>query len=474
MNPMSIFWLGLLVSLIFSVIFSQKSLKKSLLKDFRLADYTSSVVITVIVLLIIYSVFAFLGQSSRGYIIVIAFAFSAVFSILSHAGHSLFRNNKNSTLLGSVFTVGFCLAGLALLFEFFNNWNDSGKVPFLLTGYGLGAALLAFVLRNNESEVNKSQDLFAVFSLAFISAIIITNSKTVLLIGSLGLLGVVLSAVAAGKSCVSGFILSNVLGIGALLCSAYFLEFDLVAPGIVGIFMSLLLLPVSLFYSESKYRPAKSAAKGNIAPIIMEVSAIIFLIAGIGFLVSYFLGSWSGNPAIGIAFACLGVITPAGFMLYSSKSSDRAKTIAKVYSTFYAAVVVILMFVIYKLQLQSLGNFSVVDLYTIKTIIGLFAGAGIILICSLASLCRFRPAALVTAVVSVSIAAFLLKAQAMAALLTGVVILGIPVSWMLLISNIVLERLPKQEKQEVQVYDPGSICMLLIAALVLVIVPLII
>src|SRR3989338_727125 len=98
--------------------------------------------------------------------------------------------------------------------------------------------------------------------------------------------------------------------------------------GLVGIVTSILIVWITVYYTESSYRPVKSIAKASLTghatniisgfAVAMEATVLPVIVLSVALLASFKLGSMSGIPhggLYGTAIATMGMLSTAAYIL---------------------------------------------------------------------------------------------------------------------------------------------------------------
>ena len=483
-------------------------------------QYATIGVYTLILAVIIFAVYAFLGKTDLGWRTSVAFLFGAVSSAVagivsmliavranirtaSAAKRSLneaFVTALRGGAVAGIIIVSMSLLGVALIYYFFSLGltveQAAKQVPFLIVGYGFGAsfvalfaqlgggiytkaadvgsdlvgkvekgipeddprnpAVIADLVGDNVGDcAGRGADLFESTAAENIGAMILG----VALYPYFGLPGVMFSLVVRAFGLIASIIgimtvklknenenpmkaLNRSYGYTAILAAIAFffttkwLLYTAKAPnawlwfffaGVVGIITSTLIVLITMYYTESDYRPVKSIAKasltGHATNIItgfavgLESTALPVIVLSGALLLSFKLGSLSGVPHggfYGTAIATMGMLATAAFVLamdtfgpitdnaggiaQMSKSPETVrkrtdkldavgnttKAITKGYAVGSAALAAFLLFTAYLDDVKAHLKIDTItiDLSKVHVFVGAFIGAMLIFIFS--------------------------------------------------------------------------------------------
>ena len=291
--------------------------------------------------------------------------------------------------VSGIFIVSLSLIGIALLFTIFGMWHDVKEIPFLLVGYAFGAsfvalfaqlgggiytkaadvgadlvgkveknipeddprnpAVIADLVGDNVGDcAGRGADLFESAAAENIGAMIIgvalfpvfgiNGILFPLIVRSFGLLASIV-----GVMCVKvkerenplwgltkGYLITSVLATVAF----YFVTMRMLGniwffyAGLVGIVTSILIVLITMYYTESEYRPVKAIAKacqtGHATNIIrgfavaLECTAAPTIVLSAALIFSYMFGTWTGiehGGLYGTAIATMGMLSTAAYVL---------------------------------------------------------------------------------------------------------------------------------------------------------------
>ncbi|RMD57794.1 hypothetical protein D6825_02925 [Candidatus Woesearchaeota archaeon] len=379
---------------------------------------------------LLYAIFALLGEPQRGYIMFL----SAIFGGVAALASLIVKSSLKSDLGSRVLTVCLSLGALALSAHFFAFWNPITDVPFLLTGFAASASLLALYYR-------KKYDLFALSSLGFVSAMMVVRNIDVLLIGVFG----ALAAIIARHLCKSDWsrqtlVAHALIGVGAFLAAHSLGVLSVFSAGLVGALASLVLLPLSRFYTHKKYRPVKSIARGSGLASVLEASLVPVLILCGALLLAYAVG----DGYYGVAIAGSVLLSLASLTLRERSAVSDAYSILQ-----SSAVLIMALLAYHDLMGLIVGNAArIVNLVKVEVLVGLFAGAVLVLLSAIVSTLSSRSVSLIlTDVIGTLIALFLLKGEAAAALIVGVVFVATPLAWILSVGSAAWSEATGEDKR---------------------------
>ncbi len=291
--------------------------------------------------------------------------------------------------VSGIFIVSLSLLGIALLFSIFGIWHDVKEIPFLIVGYGFGAsfvalfaqlgggiytkaadvgadlvgkveknipeddprnpAVIADLVGDNVGDcAGRGADLFESAAAENIGAMIIgvalfpvfgvNGILFPLIVRSFGLLASIV-----GVMCVKvkerenplwgltkGYLITSVLATVAF----YFVTMRMLGniwffySGLVGIVTSILIVLITMYYTESEYRPVKAIVKacqtGHATNIIrgfavaLECTAAPTIVLSAALIFSYMFGTWTGfdhGGLYGTAIATMGMLSTAAYVL---------------------------------------------------------------------------------------------------------------------------------------------------------------
>jgi K(+)-stimulated pyrophosphate-energized sodium pump len=302
--------------------------------------------------------------------------------------------------------VSLSLLGIAALYSILRMWVDLSDVPHMLVGYGFGAsfvalfaqlgggiytkgadvgadlvgkieknipeddprnpAVIADLVGDNVGDcAGRGADLFESLAAENIAAMIIG----VALIPAFGVNGILypLVVMAAGllASAIGVFVVKvkengsplwamlkgYLLSTAIITVALYFITTKMLGSilffyaSLVGIVTSILIVGLTMYYTESMFRPVKSIAKacqtGHATNIIrgfamaLECTAMPVIVLSAALIVSYLFGKWTDLPNGGIygtAVATMGMLASAAYILIMDNFgpiSDNAGGIAE-------------------------------------------------------------------------------------------------------------------------------------------------
>ncbi|MBI4148607.1 sodium-translocating pyrophosphatase [Candidatus Woesearchaeota archaeon] len=393
-----------------------------------------------------------------------------------------------SGLVTGIVIVALSLLGVSVMFTVFGYGKEPTEVPFLIVGFGFGASLVALfsqlgggiytkaadvgadlvgkieagipeddprnpaviadLVGDNVGDcAGRGADIFESTAAENIGAMIIG----VALFPKFGINGILFPLVVQAVSMIAsiigvmavstkergdpmramnkGFFFTNILVAVAL----YFITMNLLGnimffyAGLVGIVTSMLIVFVTIYYTESAYRPvkgiAKAATSGHAMCIIqgfayaLECTALPVIILSAALLGSYQLGVMSGIEGAGIfgtAVATIGMLASAVYILAMDnfgpvsdnaggiaemshapdavrKRTDKldavgntTKALTKGYAIGSAALAAFLLFSAYLDDVKRLTNgaLTTVDISKVPVFVGGFIGAMLIFLFS--------------------------------------------------------------------------------------------
>ena len=483
-------------------------------------QYLTIGIYTLILAVIIFAVYAFLGKTDLGWRTSVAFLFGAVSSAVagivcmliavranirtaSAAKRSLneaFVTALRGGAVAGIIIVSMSLLGVSLIYYFFSLGLSveaaAKQVPFLIVGYGFGAsfvalfaqlgggiytkaadvgsdlvgkvekgipeddprnpAVIADLVGDNVGDcAGRGADLFESTAAENIGAMILG----VALYPFFGLSGVMFPLVVRAFGLIASIIgimtvklknenenpmraLNRSYGYTAILAAIAFffttkwLLYTAKAPnawlwfffaGVVGIVTSTLIVLITMYYTESDYRPVKSIAKasltGHATNIItgfavgLESTALPVIVLSGALLLSFKLGSLSGvahGGFYGTAIATMGMLATAAFVLAMDtfgpitdnaggiaqmskapeavrKRTDKldavgntTKAITKGYAVGSAALAAFLLFTAYLDDVKAYLKLDTItiDLSKVHVFVGAFIGAMLIFLFS--------------------------------------------------------------------------------------------
>ena len=388
-----------------------------------------------------------------------------------------------SGAISGITIVAMSLLGISLLFLVFGLDAEVTSVPFMLVGYGFGAsfvalfaqlgggiytkaadvgadlvgkiekgipeddprnpAVIADLVGDNVGDcAGRGADLFESIAAENIGAMIIgvalfstfgvQGILFPLLAGSIGLVASLIgvffvyakNAESPMKALNRGYVMSAII----VLVAFYFLidnvlgELMFFVAALIGVVTSALLVLITMYYTESKFRPVQSIVKastsGPATNIIagfsagLESTVLPAIILSVSLVLSYIVGSSTGvheGGIYGTAIATIGMLATAGFILAMDNfgpitdnaggivemsggdqkaraitdkldaAGNTTKAITKGYAIGSAALAAFLLFSAY-LQVIAIGGYeAVVNLADIKVFVGGFLGAMLVL-----------------------------------------------------------------------------------------------
>jgi K(+)-stimulated pyrophosphate-energized sodium pump len=197
--------------------------------------------------------------------------------------------------------------------------------------------------------------------------------------------------------------------------------------GLIGIVMSIAFLYITLYYTESKYRPVQDIAKASLTgaatniiagfAVALECTAAPVIVISIALILSYMCGVWSGVPnggLYGTAIATMGmlatcayilsmdtfgpIVDNAGGIVEMSKSKEEiklkmnkldavgntTKALTKGYAIGSAALAAFLLFSAYMSEISTLTGkaFTIVNIANVTVFVGALLGAMLIFLFS--------------------------------------------------------------------------------------------
>lgn len=384
-------------------------------------QYLTIGILTIVLAIIIYAVYAFLGKNDLGWRTAVAFLFGAVSSAVAGIVSMLIavranirtasaaRRSLNEALVTSlrggavagIIIVAMSLLGVALIYQFFSIGlspeQAAHNVPFLIVGYGFGAsfvalfaqlgggiytkaadvgsdlvgkiekgipeddprnpAVIADLVGDNVGDcAGRGADLFESTAAENIGAMIlgvalfphfgIYGVLFPLVVRSFGLIASIIGIMTVKlknenenpmKALNRGYYITSILAALAFFGATKWLLHSSKAPnawlwfffaGLVGIITSVLIVLITVYYTESDYRPVRSIAKasstGHGTNIItgfaigLESTAMPVIVLCAALLISFKLGNLSGiehGGLYGTAIATMGMLGTAAFVL---------------------------------------------------------------------------------------------------------------------------------------------------------------
>ncbi len=381
-------------------------------------QYTTIGILTIVLAVIIYGIYAFLGKNDLGWRTSVAFLFGAVSSALagivgmwisirtniraaSAAKRSMneaFVTALRGGAVSGIVIVAMSLLGVSMIYYFFSiGIEDPRGIPFLIVGYGFGAsfvalfaqlgggiytkaadvgsdlvgkvekgipeddprnpAVIADLVGDNVGDcAGRGADLFESTAAENIGAMILG----VALYPIFGLSGILFPLVARAFGMIAsvigimtvklknenenpmtalnrGYYITSIIAALAFLGTTRWLLYSSDHPlawlwfffsGLVGIITSVLIVLITVYYTESNFRPVKSIAKasqtGHATNIIsgfavaLESTVAPVVVLSVALIASYFLGNRSGidhGGLYGTAIATMGMLATAAYVL---------------------------------------------------------------------------------------------------------------------------------------------------------------
>ncbi|MBI2652885.1 sodium-translocating pyrophosphatase [Candidatus Woesearchaeota archaeon] len=374
-------------------------------------QYTTIAILSIVLAIIIYAIYAFLGKTDLGWRTSVAFLFGAFSSGLagivgmwvsirtnirtsSAAGRSLneaFVTALRGGAVTGIVIVAMSLLGVSLIYYFFSLGAPVKEIPFLIVGYGFGAsfvalfaqlgggiytkaadvgsdlvgkvekgipeddprnpAVIADLVGDNVGDcAGRGADLFESTAAENIGAMILG----VALFPVFGIKGVLFPLVVRAFGLIAsvigimftklrnenedpmqalnrGYYLTSFLAAVAFYIAVQWLlkgNLWFFGAGVVGIVTSILIVLITVYYTDHKYKPVKDIAKasqtGHGTNIItgfavgMEATALPVIVLSLALLTSFFLGKSSGiehGGLYGTAIATMGMLGTAAYIL---------------------------------------------------------------------------------------------------------------------------------------------------------------
>jgi len=291
--------------------------------------------------------------------------------------------------VSGIFIVALSLIGIAALYSILGIWMDIREIPFMIVGYGFGAsfvalfaqlgggiytkaadvgadlvgkveknipeddprnpAVIADLVGDNVGDcAGRGADLFESTAAENIGAMIIgvalwptfgvNGILFPLIVRSFGLLASIVGVMSVRAKekqnpmwCLTkGYFITSVLATLAfyfvtmkMLGSIYFFY-----AGLVGIVTSILIVIITMYYTETEYRPVRAIVKacetGHATNIIrgfavgLECTAAPVVVLGAALMLSYKFGTWTGldhGGIYGTAIATMGMLSTAAYVL---------------------------------------------------------------------------------------------------------------------------------------------------------------
>ena len=374
-------------------------------------QYMTIGILTVVLSIIIYAVYAFLHQSELGWKTSLAFLFGAFRSALAGIVGMLVSIRTNirtssaarrslneafvTALRGGAVTgiviVSMSLLGVSLIYYFYSFGAEIKDVPFLIVGYGFGAsfvalfaqlgggiytkaadvgsdlvgkvekgipeddprnpAVIADLVGDNVGDcAGRGADLFESTAAENIGAMILG----VALLPVFGLNGVLFPLIVRAFGLIAsiigimytklksenedpmaalnrGYYITSILAAVAFFIAVEWLlkgNLWFFFAGLVGIVTSILIVLITVYYTDHKYKPVKDIAKasqtGHGTNIItgfavgLESTALPVVVLSAALLASFYLGKSSGlghGGLYGTAMATMGMLGTAAYIL---------------------------------------------------------------------------------------------------------------------------------------------------------------
>ncbi|VVB80777.1 K(+)-stimulated pyrophosphate-energized sodium pump [uncultured archaeon] len=291
--------------------------------------------------------------------------------------------------VSGIFIVSLSLLGIAALFTIMGIWFDVKEIPFLIVGYGFGAsfvalfaqlgggiytkaadvgadlvgkieknipeddprnpAVIADLVGDNVGDcAGRGADLFESTAAENIGAMIIgvalfpvfgiNGILFPLIVRSFGLLASIVGVMVVRVkekanpmwALTKGYLVTSILATVAF----YFVTMRMLGninffySGLVGIVTSILIVLITMYYTESEYRPVRSIAKacetGHATNIIrgfavaLECTAAPVIVLSAALLLSFMFGTRTGiahGGLYGTAIATMGMLATAAYVL---------------------------------------------------------------------------------------------------------------------------------------------------------------
>ena len=377
--------------------------------SFLRRQYGTISVIALALSLIILFVYMWIGKTSTGFVIMMAFLFGALSSGLSGGVGMWMSVNTNIRVASAVRSsmsrafrialyggavsgfviVSLSLMGVATLYYVLGLWLEPTEIPFLIVGYGFGAsfvalfaqlgggiytkaadigadlvgkveagipeddprnpAVIADLVGDNVGDcAGRGADLFESTAAENIGAMIIgvalfpyfgiNGILFPLVARAFGLIasmvGILFARVKEGDNPMKGlnrgfYVTTFISAIFFYFVTQYMLgSIWFFYAGLVGILASIALLLVTVYYTESSYRPvkyiARSSGAGHAPNIIsgfamaLECTALPVIILAVALIASFNLGAMTGLPNGGIygtAVATMGMLASCAYIL---------------------------------------------------------------------------------------------------------------------------------------------------------------
>ncbi|MEW5896753.1 MAG: sodium-translocating pyrophosphatase [Nanoarchaeota archaeon] len=376
-------------------------------------QYKTIALITVVLALLIFGIYAFLGKIDLGWRTAVAFLFGAASSALAgiigmwisvrtniRTTSAAKRSMREAFLVAfrggavsGVVIVAMSLLGVGLIYYLYSlGVNDVKEIPFLIVGYGFGAsfvalfaqlgggiytkaadvgsdlvgkvekgipeddprnpAVVADLVGDNVGDcAGRGADLFESTAAENIGAMIlgvalfpvfgIKGILFPLFVRALGLIGTIIGILTTGmksedenpmRALNRGYFITSILAACAMfiatrwLLGEHYLTFFY--AGLVGIVTSILIVLITVYYTESNFRPVKSIAQSSLTghatniisgfAVAMEATVLPVIVLSAALFASYKLGVLSGLPhggLYGTAIATMGMLATAAYVL---------------------------------------------------------------------------------------------------------------------------------------------------------------
>ncbi len=374
-------------------------------------QYTTIGVLSVVVAIVIFGAYSFIGKTELGWRTSLAFLFGAISSAFAGiVGMSIsIRTNIRTTSaakrsLNEAFTtalrggavagiviVAMSLLGVSLIYYLFSIGIEPKEVPFLIVGYGFGASFVALfaqlgggiytkaadvgsdlvgkvekgipeddprnpaVIADNVGDnvgdcAGRGADLFESIAAENIGAMIlgvalypyfgIKGVLFPLVVGAFGLVASIIGVIAVklkneNENPMSAlnkgyYITSFLAAVGLYIAVKFLLDGNILFffAGLVGIATSILIVWITVYYTQSTYRPVKSIAKASLTghatniitgfSVALEATVLPVIVLSVALLISFKLGSLSNIPhggLYGTAVATIGMLATAAYIL---------------------------------------------------------------------------------------------------------------------------------------------------------------
>lgn len=372
-------------------------------------QYTTIGIIAVIIAVILYAGYSFIGKPDTAFTTTTSFLLGAFCSAL--AGYigmwiavranlktaSNAKTDLNSALktafrggaVSGLTIMALSLLGIAFLFYVFNT-NNPADTPIKLVGFGFGASLVALFAQLGGGIYTKAADVGAdlvgkleanipeddprnpaviadlvgdnvgdcagrgadvfestsaeniaamVLGVALYPAFGLAGILFPLIVGAFGLIASMIGIASVKarpnekpmKALTRGYWITSIL-VAVLLYVAVYLYLQnnlfLFLAGLLGLMASMAMVYITLYYTESQYRPVQEIVKASetgpgttvIAGLAvgLETTALPALVLGSVLLASYWLGTLTGiehGGLYGLAMATIGMLSTAAYIL---------------------------------------------------------------------------------------------------------------------------------------------------------------